>query len=221
MKLTPEKCAFGVGSDKFIGFVVSQRGIELNHNKIKAIEDIPDQLTSVKEVQRLTGTEKYKKVLFYPSAIVKIRRRRATIDLSSTLRSRGKRCLVREEEVLDVDGYCEVNSTNLIWDWRNEFIEYLRHGKLPEDPKASRALQTKVACYCIVYRKIYMRSFQGPLARCLGTSKVDYVMREVHEGVCGNHSGADFLVLKLVRVGYYWPRMEQDTKKFVQKYDKR
>nr|XP_018623713.1 uncharacterized protein LOC108943786 [Nicotiana tomentosiformis] len=37
--------------------------------------------------------------------------------------------------VLDVDGYCEVNLTNLIWDWRNEFIEYLRHGKLPDDTK--------------------------------------------------------------------------------------
>ncbi|XP_075091782.1 uncharacterized protein LOC142171951 [Nicotiana tabacum] len=45
--------------------------------------------------------------------------------------------------VLDVDGYCEVNSTNLVWDWRNEFVEYLRHGKLPKDLKSSRALRTK------------------------------------------------------------------------------
>ncbi|XP_075097990.1 uncharacterized protein LOC142175303 [Nicotiana tabacum] len=34
--------------------------------------------------------------------------------------------------VLDVDGYCEVNTTNIVWDGRNEFVEYLRHGKLPE-----------------------------------------------------------------------------------------
>ncbi|XP_033516006.1 uncharacterized protein [Nicotiana tomentosiformis] len=37
--------------------------------------------------------------------------------------------------VWDVDDYCEVNSTSLIWDLRNEFIEYLRHGKFLEDPK--------------------------------------------------------------------------------------
>nr|XP_033511325.1 uncharacterized protein Mb2253c-like [Nicotiana tomentosiformis] len=55
MKLNPEKCAFEVGSDKFLGFLVSQRGIEVNPNKIKVIEDIPDYLTDVKEVQRLTG----------------------------------------------------------------------------------------------------------------------------------------------------------------------
>jgi len=43
---------FGVDSGMFLGFLVSQRGIKVNPDKIK--EDIPDQLTSVKEVQRLT-----------------------------------------------------------------------------------------------------------------------------------------------------------------------
>ncbi|XP_070057393.1 uncharacterized protein [Nicotiana tomentosiformis] len=55
MKINREKCAFGVSSGKFLGFMVSQRGIEVNPNKIKAIKDIPDQLSSVKRVQRLTG----------------------------------------------------------------------------------------------------------------------------------------------------------------------
>ncbi|XP_070034515.1 uncharacterized protein [Nicotiana tomentosiformis] len=122
--------------------------------------------------------------------------------------------------VLDVDGYCKVNSSNLVWDWRNEFVEYLRHGKLPEDPKASRALRTKVLHYCLMDGQLYRRLYHGPLARCLGSSEANYVMREVHERICGNHSGADSLVLKLVRAGYYWPRMEQDAKTFVQKCDK-
>lgn len=55
MKLNPEKCAFRVSSGKFLGLLVSQSGIEANPDKIKAIEDIPDQLSNVKEVQRLTG----------------------------------------------------------------------------------------------------------------------------------------------------------------------
>ncbi|XP_075101781.1 uncharacterized protein LOC142177212 [Nicotiana tabacum] len=97
--------------------------------------------------------------------------------------------------VLDVDSYCEINSINLIWDWRNRFIEYLRHGKLPEDLKPSRALQTKETRYYLVDGKLYRRSFQGPLARCLGASEADYLMREVHERVCENHTGVDSLVL--------------------------
>ncbi|XP_070050148.1 uncharacterized protein [Nicotiana tomentosiformis] len=50
--------------------------------------------------------------------------------------------------VLDIDDYYEINATNLVRDWRNEIIDYLEHGKLPEDPKASRALYTKAARYC-------------------------------------------------------------------------
>ena len=54
MKLNPSKCAFGVSSGKFLGFMVSHRGIETNPDKIRAILDMkPSQ--NVKEVQSLTG----------------------------------------------------------------------------------------------------------------------------------------------------------------------
>ena len=53
MKLNPSKCAFGVSSGKFLGFLVSHRGIEANPDKIQAILDMkPPQ--NVKEVQSLT-----------------------------------------------------------------------------------------------------------------------------------------------------------------------
>ena len=38
LKLNPEKCVFGIPSGKLLGFFVSQRGIEANPDKIKAIE---------------------------------------------------------------------------------------------------------------------------------------------------------------------------------------
>ena len=37
MKLNPSKCAFGVSSGKFLGFMVSHKGIEANLDKIQAI----------------------------------------------------------------------------------------------------------------------------------------------------------------------------------------
>ena len=37
MKLNPLKCVFGVGSGKFLGFIVNQRGIEANPEKIKVL----------------------------------------------------------------------------------------------------------------------------------------------------------------------------------------
>jgi hypothetical protein len=37
MKLNPMKCAFGVSSGKFLGLVVSHRGIEANPEKVRAV----------------------------------------------------------------------------------------------------------------------------------------------------------------------------------------
>ena len=54
MKLNPSKCAFGVASGKFLGFMMSQRGIEANPEKVKAILNTTSPKT-VKEVQKLMG----------------------------------------------------------------------------------------------------------------------------------------------------------------------
>ena len=54
MKLNPSKCAFRVASGKFLGFMVSQRGIEANQEKVRAILEMALPRT-VKEVQKLTG----------------------------------------------------------------------------------------------------------------------------------------------------------------------
>ena len=54
MKLNPNKCAFGVTAGKFLGFMVSQRGIEVNLEKVRAIMELEPPRT-VKEVQSLNG----------------------------------------------------------------------------------------------------------------------------------------------------------------------
>ena len=53
MKLNPSKCVFGVASGKFLGFMVSQRGIKANLEKVQAIINMASPRT-VKEVQKLT-----------------------------------------------------------------------------------------------------------------------------------------------------------------------
>ncbi|XP_057538103.1 uncharacterized protein LOC130815609 [Amaranthus tricolor] len=54
MKLNPDKCVFGVTGGKCLGFLVDERGIEANPDKIQAIQNMRSP-TSVKEVQKLTG----------------------------------------------------------------------------------------------------------------------------------------------------------------------
>nr|ABG65975.1 retrotransposon protein, putative, Ty3-gypsy subclass [Oryza sativa Japonica Group] len=53
-RLNPEKCVFGVRAGKLLGFLVSERGIEANPEKIDAIQQMKPP-SSVHEVQKLAG----------------------------------------------------------------------------------------------------------------------------------------------------------------------
>ncbi|KAI3685619.1 hypothetical protein L6452_34870 [Arctium lappa] len=54
MKLNPTKCSFGVRAGKFLGYMVTRRGIEANPEQIKVIVELKSP-RNFKEVQRLTG----------------------------------------------------------------------------------------------------------------------------------------------------------------------
>ena len=54
MKLNPTKCSFGVAAAKFLGYMVTQRGIEANPDQIRSIMNIQSP-ACIRDVQRLTG----------------------------------------------------------------------------------------------------------------------------------------------------------------------
>ncbi|XP_023914564.1 uncharacterized protein LOC112026112 [Quercus suber] len=54
LRLNAEKCAFGVGAGKFLGYLITSRGIEVNPDQIEAIKRL-NPPSNPKEVQVLTG----------------------------------------------------------------------------------------------------------------------------------------------------------------------
>ncbi|XP_042415121.1 uncharacterized protein LOC122004273 [Zingiber officinale] len=54
LKLNPNKSLFGAKSGKFLGYIVTERGIEVNPSKVKALQDMTPP-KNLKEAQRLTG----------------------------------------------------------------------------------------------------------------------------------------------------------------------
>lgn len=54
MRINPDKCTFGVQVDKFLGLMLTHRGIKANPDKCQTIIDMRN-LTSVKEVNKLTS----------------------------------------------------------------------------------------------------------------------------------------------------------------------
>ncbi|XP_070055374.1 uncharacterized protein [Nicotiana tomentosiformis] len=91
------------------------------------------------------------------------------------------------------------------------------YGTVPEGKKESQSLRRKAARYCLIRGNLYRKIFGGPLARCLGPAQTEYVMKEVHEGHCGNHAGGRSLVKTLIRAGYYWPKNGGRCRKFCSK----
>ena len=71
----------------------------------------------------------------------------------------------------------------------------------------------------ILNDKLYKRGFSQPCLRCVEEEETKYVLEEVHGGICGDHMGAKSIVRKIMRAGYFWPTMQQDTVDFVKKCD--
>ena len=99
-------------------------------------------------------------------------------------------------------------------------ISYLKTGVLPNGNDTARKLKVQASRFVLIKDVLSKRGFSRLYLGCLCHEEADYVMREVHEGIWGNHSRARSLVHKLIRAGYYWPTMLKDAQVYVKAYDK-
>ena len=93
-------------------------------------------------------------------------------------------------------------------------------GWLPKDKAKVRKIQIRAARFVVIDDVLYRRGYSLPYLRCVSSVEVDYVLREIHEGICGNHAGARSLAGKALRVGYYWPTLQKDAYDIVRACDK-
>ena len=101
--------------------------------------------------------------------------------------------------------------------WMDPIGDYLIDGWLPDDPKEASKLRTRSAMFTIHKGSLYKQGFFTPILKCIARKDANYVIREVHEGVCRNHIGARTLAGKALRQGYYWPTMLREATKLVKK----
>jgi len=85
------------------------------------------------------------------------------------------------------------------------------------DPHLEKTMKQQAAWFVLIDQNIYRRGYTRPLLKCLTPDQVTYVMRELHEGVCGTHSGARTMAAKVLRAGYYWSTVQGDCTEFVRK----
>ena len=101
--------------------------------------------------------------------------------------------------------------------WMNPIWDYITDERLPDEPKEVAKIRMRSARFTNHKGILYKRGFFTPILKCIMGQNTEYVLMEVHEGVCGNHIGARALARKVLRQGYYWPTILRDATELVRK----
>ncbi|RDX78186.1 Gypsy retrotransposon integrase-like protein 1, partial [Mucuna pruriens] len=96
--------------------------------------------------------------------------------------------------------------------WYHDIREYLREGVYPPGATENdkRTLRRLVVGFILSGVILYERSADLMLLRCVDDQQAQEVMEEVHEGTFGTLTNGHALAHKILRVGYYWTKMESD-----------
>ena len=74
--------------------------------------------------------------------------------------------------------------------WMDPIWDYIIDGRLPDDPKEAAKIRTRSAMFTNHKGSLYKRGFFTPILKCIAGKNIEYVLREVHKGICRNHIGA-------------------------------
>ncbi|XP_021986816.1 uncharacterized protein LOC110883338 [Helianthus annuus] len=103
--------------------------------------------------------------------------------------------------------------------WMTPIKKFLKDGELPSDQTEAERVKTKARQYVLQGEILYKKGYLAPLLRCVGPEQSQYLVKDIHEGICGAHFGARSVVAKLMNLGYFWPSMHRDTTEQLMKSD--
>jgi hypothetical protein len=107
-------------------------------------------------------------------------------------------------------------------DWRETYIDFIRDQKLPAGVNARSAEAARVMRrskgFVLVDNMLYRRGARsGVLMKCVTGEDGNDILREIQEGVCGNHAASRTLVGKAYRAGFWWPTAVSDAEDLVRR----
>ncbi|XP_039840998.1 uncharacterized protein LOC120700848 [Panicum virgatum] len=106
-------------------------------------------------------------------------------------------------------------------DWRAPFIDFIREFKLPPGVEvkgfeAARIIRRSKG-FVLVGDNLYKHSASGILMKGVTLEEGKDILREIHEGTCGNHAASKTLVGKAYRSGFFWPTAVSDAEDLVKR----
>ena len=104
--------------------------------------------------------------------------------------------------------------------WIDPLVLLLKEGILPEEKSEADKIQRKASLFWLSkYLKLYKRSFSGPYLLCVHPEATELSLEELHERICGSHTGGRFLSHKAITQSYWWPSMQKEVHEYVKKCD--
>ena len=104
--------------------------------------------------------------------------------------------------------------------WYHEIHAYLKDGIISPHLTWTQCqnLIQRATHYVIIANTLYRQGYHNTLSRCLDQNKAAMALKEVHSGLCGAHTSGIVLAWQILRAGYYWPTIEEDSCNFVKCY---
>ena len=104
--------------------------------------------------------------------------------------------------------------------WMGPILLYLSTWQLLSERNKAHKIQVQTARFFLVDGQLFKRSMGGPYLKCLTPEQSQYVLIELHEGICGNHHGGRTLAHRAHTQVYYWPTMRADAANYTRKCDR-
>ena len=77
-------------------------------------------------------------------------------------------------------------------------VSFLWDGHLPQDADEARKIRKRAARFMILNNVLYKRGFSMPYLKCVNDDEAKYILEEIHEGICRDHTGPRSLVSKVI-----------------------
>jgi hypothetical protein len=90
-------------------------------------------------------------------------------------------------------------------DWRAPITLYLQGHYHPSDRNEAKSLKHRRRDFTIVNGQLYKKGISQPMLKCITETEGLELLREIHSGTCGSHSGPRALATKVIPQGFYWP----------------
>ena len=102
--------------------------------------------------------------------------------------------------------------------WMDSIIQFLKEDILPEERTEADKIRRKATRYWLSEnKKLYKHSFSGPYLLCVHPELTEMLLEELHEGICGSHTGGRSLAHSAITQGYWWPNMQREALEYVKR----